>query len=160
MNETVDRDAIRARADAATPGPWSCYATVPYEVFVEPVGDDHDSPAIAHQMVWQCDAEFIAHARTDVPALLDALAAAEAERDEARRLSVEWRADMEQYAKVKAERDAARAEVEAMRPVVEAASEWRAARKAHERQSNFPRQLAAESALERVVDTFTEATDG
>ena len=71
---------IQARADAATDGPWSFVAdtrltdtTSQWRIgsvaacadvaSVTRFGDDHD------------DAEFIAHARADVPALVDALRA-------------------------------------------------------------------------------------
>ncbi len=67
-----DPDAIRARCEAATPAPWEA--------------DDNDiwtadgdrfigsPPRIA-------DAEFIAHARTEIPALLDEIERQTAERD-------------------------------------------------------------------------------
>lgn len=67
-----ERDAIRARAEAAMPGPWE----------YEPSTDEILSPdgGIA-EMTWpgrtRTSAEFIAHARTDVTALLDALDEAE-----------------------------------------------------------------------------------
>ena len=84
--ETLAR--IRKRADAATPGPWAPWrdqdgaphmngllmvgnaaAVIPEgESWVEGV----DVNPIAHTYTPE-DREFIAHARTDVPALLDAL---------------------------------------------------------------------------------------
>ncbi len=60
-----DLAAIRAREQAATPGPWS-YKELkhyPYEVVVSP-GGDHAF------VVWLPDGRFIAHARTDIPWLL------------------------------------------------------------------------------------------
>lgn len=65
----LDLDAIKARTDAATPGPWIAGGafTHPWEVciaahlpFVE----------LIHTAQGGADAEFIAHARQDVPALL------------------------------------------------------------------------------------------
>ena len=66
-------DEIEARANAATPGPWEADGSAHVltagntATFVarcaDPDGSDAGVP----------DAEFIAHARTDVPALLDAL---------------------------------------------------------------------------------------
>lgn len=73
-----DLDAIRARCDAATSGPW--------HVIEEGFGS-YDSPRRVlleaengQRIFWDCDlqgphsrnqdAEFIAHARTDIPALL------------------------------------------------------------------------------------------
>ena len=65
-------DKIEARADAATKGPWVCvlngdesevtYANAPI------TWDDHGG-----EVFTEGDAEFIAHARTDVPALVAAL---------------------------------------------------------------------------------------
>ncbi len=67
----LDLDAIRARADAATPGPWHV-EKLPYRypqrvttnaalIVAETYIDPAHEPA---------EAIFIAHARTDVPALL------------------------------------------------------------------------------------------
>lgn len=71
MTDRPDLDAIRQRADAATPGPWGVeqYGTTlavhAYQVSdaVAMIGDEDHPPAGS-------DAEFIAHAREDVPALL------------------------------------------------------------------------------------------
>ena len=91
-------DQIRARANAATPGPWE-------------VVRKRSLTAIAPLPDWVCswctpNATFAAHARTDVPALCDALEAAmEALEDlyyaadrrdrtrEVRELLDQWRAD-------------------------------------------------------------------
>lgn len=86
----IDTEALRRLADAATPGPWR-------------IGEAFDFPAswVAHlsNNGWddrttvtsedtpghidqeERDAEFIAAARTAVPALLDALEQAESDRD-------------------------------------------------------------------------------
>lgn len=61
-------DKIEARANAATEGPWN--------VFVGRI--DHPGRslvAVAYDVVCDEDADFIAHARTDVPALVEALRA-------------------------------------------------------------------------------------
>ena len=75
-----DRDAIRARCGAATRGPW-----------VKSYDEIHELDKHGHiglilfwsRMQWQrnfdADLSFVAHARQDVPALLDALDEAEAE---------------------------------------------------------------------------------
>lgn len=81
--------AIRARADAATPGPWSddgsVYSIPEWEAepkggprFMEwiPNGYDHNR---RDQMI--LDRTFIAAARSDIPALLAALDTVTAERD-------------------------------------------------------------------------------
>ena len=63
-------DAIAARADAATEGPWS--ASV-----IDGTGDVYgpDGMGVAYDCEGGCaseeDAEFIAHARSDVPALVE-----------------------------------------------------------------------------------------
>lgn len=75
--DRLDREAMRRRAEAATPGPWSI-SQYPQSAFVHAGGGGTFGPAR------KPDAEFIAHARTDVPALLDALGAAEAEVDRLR----------------------------------------------------------------------------
>jgi hypothetical protein len=135
-----ERDAIRARAEAATDGPWSAYGTV-IAAYFEPncggcsgiVSPAHE-PSCGIEQIAQADAadaEFIAHARTDVPALLDALDAAEAEIERLRATCGLDRDDkhpcirVEAYLRLKAERDAARAEVAALRGRIEAmADEW------------------------------------
>ena len=80
-DDAFDETAARARCDAATPGPWE-----------SPWSDQEDDPeddpraflgpdgAIIIEVGWhdgalllvlEADAEFIAHARTDLPAALD-----------------------------------------------------------------------------------------
>jgi len=66
----VDLDAIRARAEAATPGPWNATGSSHDDdglvtLFSDDV--DADDPVA---IVAPSDAEFIAHARVDISALL------------------------------------------------------------------------------------------
>lgn len=61
----LDLDAIKARAGAATEGPWLNYGGENYAIISAPEIDE-----LAHVGSTNNDAEFIAHARTDVPALL------------------------------------------------------------------------------------------
>ncbi|MEU5900659.1 hypothetical protein [Streptomyces venezuelae] len=102
---------IAARVEAATKGPWGFYdgdtyadvaadlqmtsrASYSYRQKIaqledenywdDPAHEDHDEQRAPEQM--GANAEFIAHAREDVPALLAELAAVRAERDEARRM--------------------------------------------------------------------------
>lgn len=71
----IDREAIRARVEKATPGPWRS----------EPTSNDYailfpDGSGVALVWDWSengektpeavANADFIAHARTDIPALL------------------------------------------------------------------------------------------
>ena len=75
--------AIRARAEKATPGPWRTSPQLGYVIpsdvgadyKVAQVGGSRDSPGqIARDdPFWQADTLFIAHARSDVPALLAAV---------------------------------------------------------------------------------------
>lgn len=88
---TPDLAAIKARADAATEGPWAVAEAesnrlgnhrIVYRVEKDEQGTNwqvavtygFSNPGIADE----ADAEFIAHARTDVPNLLAALDAANA----------------------------------------------------------------------------------
>lgn len=96
----IDLDEIRARAAAATPGPW--YADKEIDGMyaghktVVRAGDPPPWSGVGLRVVSvgqtrthlgpaEPNVEFIAHARTDVPALLAHVAELEAERDEARR---------------------------------------------------------------------------
>lgn len=67
MDEIAD---IRARAEAATPGPWRDYHNPDWGWLVVGICAD----------VQPQDAEFIAHAREDIPYLLDAPTASEPAR--------------------------------------------------------------------------------
>jgi hypothetical protein len=66
----IDLDEIEARANAATPGPWT-----PQTIRLID-GVDLPDATVAQ---WQRDAAFIAHARTDVPALVARVRELEAE---------------------------------------------------------------------------------
>ena len=76
---------IEARANAATEGPWTPdeYTEVDPDGFYElarviapdPDGDDWCAIGVVHTGILRPDADFIAHARTDVPALVAALRA-------------------------------------------------------------------------------------
>jgi hypothetical protein len=69
--------AIRQRCEKATPGPW-CVGKGVYSDLIDTVGDPHRG-LIASVDDEDCDVHreaahnrrFIAHARTDIPALLD-----------------------------------------------------------------------------------------
>lgn len=79
-----ERDAIRARAEAATDGPWTAHNMERAGWLIETPESREAGEYPAAEVREGRDAEFIAHARTDVPALLDALDAAEAEIDRLR----------------------------------------------------------------------------
>ncbi len=68
MSDRPDIDAIKARAEAATPGEWQ--ATTHWEVSAI-----SQHIALCAEMNGRWNAEFIAHARTDIPALLAYIAA-------------------------------------------------------------------------------------
>lgn len=92
----ITLDEIAARADAATEGPWEA---TPNDRIVSstktwPEGDPYDVAGMfGHKgaVVEGCrtpDAEFIAHAREDVPRLVAALKAVEARCDESEKASI------------------------------------------------------------------------
>lgn len=62
-------EAIRQRAENATPGPWQIATTTDGAYAL-----DTDDMIIAATIERTEDATFIAHARTDIPALLDHIA--------------------------------------------------------------------------------------
>jgi hypothetical protein len=67
----LDLDAIEARANAATPGPWEHGERCVWQAGMLNTAEiavdcEHGNGGIRRH----ADAEFIAHARTDVPALL------------------------------------------------------------------------------------------
>lgn len=77
----IDLQAIEARANAASPGPWEWWTSNSWRRLkgdrghvVEPFtsrGDGHPNLVVSDE-----DMEFIAHARQDIPDLLDELRAA------------------------------------------------------------------------------------
>ena len=68
----LDLDGIEARCDKATPAPWVNFD--PNAV----LGVDAPEGGVVAWTYHRGNTNFIAHARTDIPALLDALARAEA----------------------------------------------------------------------------------
>ena len=90
-----DIDAIRERAEKATPGPWRVSGDINHMVFTKSDAKDNRIPLIAdcghlhnadtkqHVAEMQNNAAFIANARTDIPALLAYIAELERERDAA-----------------------------------------------------------------------------
>ncbi len=102
VNEAVgsplDLSPIRERAENATRGPWVPFAGV---VTTEELGVDicvdayqHLPPSDwpEHQTQWQRDAEFIAHARTDIDSLLAALVSEREETQKLREVAEAWKA--------------------------------------------------------------------
>jgi hypothetical protein len=90
MNVTDRLDEIEARANAATDGPWRArrwdyFCEVDYNI-------ETSAPSCVADLSDPDDADFIAHAREDVPALVAALRAVldlarrEYESDDAERL--------------------------------------------------------------------------
>lgn len=87
--EPLDLDAIEARATAATPGAWA-YDQIPETGECRVIWDgngaaERDSVyAITSGGSLACNAEFIAHAREDVPALIAEVRRLRIARNEAR----------------------------------------------------------------------------
>jgi hypothetical protein len=89
----LDVAAIRARAEAATPGPWRCYRGKLRPQFptniIEILGPEGKAVVAwtgfdgvyTPKRETNANGLFIAHARTDIPALLDALASERARAD-------------------------------------------------------------------------------
>ena len=109
----------RERHNSATPGPWHWDGTEAYLYSQEPNHEAKDSIAVryksrsllcghAAQLVHEHDAVFIAHARADVPALLD-------ERDGLKNLLSEADASRERLWKTNAELRGQRDELKAER---------------------------------------------
>jgi hypothetical protein len=83
----LDIDAIRARVEAATDGPWRFSNTTDTRgrkgEFRAP--SPHNGFMLVGPWTNNADAEFIAHARTDLPAALDEITRLRAALDEATR---------------------------------------------------------------------------
>ena len=80
----INLDEIEARANAATPGPWRDRHQVCSEVWGQAPDSQTCSMQIArigHAQFDALNAAFIAHARTDVPALIARVRELETERD-------------------------------------------------------------------------------
>jgi hypothetical protein len=77
MTDTLDTQAIRERCDAATPGPWKKGR---YTMSGRVQIDQSETAQKVNPLKWQraticrelreTDADFIEHARADIPALL------------------------------------------------------------------------------------------
>ncbi|MGW6658893.1 hypothetical protein [Rhodococcus sp. NPDC055024] len=88
----VDVEHTKALEAAATPGPWVARpspmgAMLPDEVFASGESFGRNVPAECHQRE---DAEFIAHARTAVPALVAAVERVQAQVDKALEILEEY----------------------------------------------------------------------
>lgn len=109
--QQINRDQLRELASGATPGPWIPH---PSYVWTSELGGiiqnwSEDANAAA-------DMEFIAAARQAVPALLDMLDQAEADRDWNIRSS---RLSKEERIKANARADQAEARIQAVRDVLD-----------------------------------------
>lgn len=102
---TLDLAAIKARAEAATPGPWKVPIANVF-VVVAPNAPHHNPPeGLCPPYPWRVvvepslndpsaeDAEFIAHAREDVPALVAEVERLREEVAELRGVASEYRKD-------------------------------------------------------------------
>ena len=82
----IDIEAIKARHEVATPGPWERIDTPDYaEIRSEELGINDASIALVARAD---DAEFIAHAWEDISALLDVVERLAAELDKVRSMAI------------------------------------------------------------------------
>ena len=92
----VDLPAIRARCEAATEGPWSCRHADETDSgsWLIQAGDTSIEASIGDIWEGECDprpnAEFIAHARSDIPALLALVATLTEERGTMAAHGIDW----------------------------------------------------------------------
>ena len=133
-----DLDAIRSRAEASTDGGWSF---IPKEDFI--TADSDGDVVFALDMYRKEDATFIAHARTDVPALLG-----EVERlnDEVAGLRAHAKNLNTTIREVAEERDIAKSQMSERSAVAEKSKEIAWLRQDNER-------------LLKTVDVLSERTD-
>lgn len=75
----MNTDAIRRRMDEATPGPWVRHGS-DVHAMDQPLFRGRDGSAQVREQADR-DAEFVAHAREDMAALLEALDRSAAGRD-------------------------------------------------------------------------------
>jgi hypothetical protein len=167
----IDRDELRAKAEAATPGPWWTGMHDGFSHTVE--GSEADSHPVAQRLI-QPDAEYIAAANPSVVlALLDALDAAHAEakkaHDDLTWMAVElsWATDgrlrtavghAKEILRVRTdERDQARAALDAAeRRITEAATMLSARHTKSDLQHMVIRALDALDAAERAASPSDE----
>ena len=80
--QPIDTEALRKLADAATEGPWNTFETkLGRRNGIGSRAIPEDEAVMEDEWSGEADAEFIAAAREAIPALLDALKQAEADRD-------------------------------------------------------------------------------
>jgi hypothetical protein len=103
----LDLDAIEARVEAAMPGDhWfadlepedqrCCAAFTSYEVWAAQDPDEESNNGVVTEFgCKKVDAEFIAHARTDVPALVAELRAAREVVEAAQKLETDIESDLD-----------------------------------------------------------------
>jgi hypothetical protein len=112
MSEPLDLEAIKARAEAATPGPWKLWG-MSVQSDRHGTGEVDYSQTIAQTLdpdrgLRTFNAQFIAHAREDVPALVVEVERLRKELDEAQLRSIEARNPGIDMEAVKAQRAAGR----------------------------------------------------
>jgi hypothetical protein len=135
MTDPVDVDAARARANAATPGPWSaadehellgadatpswCVSRMKpgFEQMSDTEGYLYDIAYLAYEDA-EADAVFIAAARSDVPALADEVKRLRTREIEQMAVGYKIQLGID---KLRAERDAALAEVTRLTAIIESA---------------------------------------
>lgn len=93
-----DLDAIQARADSATEGPWELVAGSLHQPIIYSDGTGLDIAIMDNRDGIDSDANFIAHARTDVPALLAVVRSQQAKIERVEALHTFAHTDVEPWA--------------------------------------------------------------
>ncbi len=113
-DDTYRLAQIRARVEAATPGPWDVNGDM---CVIHPIDDD--DPELVADNLYSRDATFIAHSRQDIPYLLDLVGSLTEDLELADRtrasLTLAQQFTRHDLETVVAERDALRAAVEEAR---------------------------------------------
>ena len=173
--QPIDTEALRKLADAATEGPWYTFETkLGRRNGIGSKAIPEDEAVMEDEWSGEADAEFIAAAREAIPALLDALGQAEADRDwlfhssrlaKKERIKANARADRAE-ARVRHLEDTARVLVKDMLAATDARDEHRRGKAAAEERIAEEKRLRMEAvaavteaearieAVEDVLDTW------
>lgn len=139
---------IRQRVEKATPGKWWASHDDDLRPQIITLGPSGEGPPdVVARLSYVRDDEFIAHAREDIPYLLEALHASEHARQQAERLAEERRKDCVYHADCRPNRQQAEAAIADAKAMNDKWADEVAARRAAE-----ARSLALADALRTLVE--------